>query len=116
VPADGGAGGGGGGGDDEDARSAGGGSSDSDSAHVVPVPPDGSDMVCAVCGEPFRKAYDDGAESWVYRGAVVIDGEYYHASCASSLHYGVGGDGGGAAGSGLGSPRGPDVEGLEGGR
>lgn len=67
--------------DDDDARSQ--HSSDSDSAHVVPVPDDAQDVTCAVCGEPFHKAYDDASEAWVYRGAVIINGEYYHAACAS---------------------------------
>lgn len=68
-----------------------------DAAHTVPAPPTGGDVQCSVCGEPFRKAYDDESEAWVYRNAVNLPGgdgtDIAHVACAGPLATAVGGAG-----------------------
>ena len=70
-------------GGDRDARSI--GSADADAeAHCVPAPT--PDVPCAICGEPFRKRYDDAAEAYVYTGAAAAaDGSLHHVACARAL-------------------------------
>jgi hypothetical protein len=65
----------------DDARSV--GSSDSDSEHVVPAYDPAA--TCAVCGEGFNRRWDEDAETWVLKGAVMLAEDVYHTACASSL-------------------------------
>ena len=71
---------------DADGRSV--SSSDSDvDAHTVPAPT--PDVSCSICGEPFRKRYNEAAEMWVYTGAARAgpeDGDdLHHIACATAL-------------------------------
>jgi CID domain len=45
----------------------------------------GAKAKCVVCGEPFEREFDEDSEEWVFRGAVSIQNELYHVSCATSL-------------------------------
>jgi hypothetical protein len=89
---------GGGAGSHDDARSV--GSSDSDSEHVVPAYDPAA--TCAVCGEGFNRRWDEDAETWVLKGAVMLAEDVYHTACASSLDP----FGAAAAGAGGGGGRG----------
>jgi hypothetical protein len=57
--------------------------SDSEAEMTVPVRAHDPDTTCAVCGETFKRAWDDDADEWVFKGALVLGGELYHASCAA---------------------------------
>jgi len=65
---------------DDDAASTS-GSSDGDNEHVVLARV--ANAVCAICGEPFQRRWDDGREDWVYVGALTLEGgALAHAVCA----------------------------------
>ena len=75
---------------DGDGRSV--GSADSDAAAQT-VPAQTPDVPCSICGEPFRKRYDEASEMWVYTGASYsadgVEGGgspvLQHVSCATAL-------------------------------
>jgi len=49
----------------------------------VPVP-DGSELAshtCRICKEPFQSEWSEDLEEWIWRNAVLIEGNHYHASC-----------------------------------
>lgn len=49
----------------------------------VPVP-DGSELAshpCRICKEPFQSEWSEDLEEWIWRNAVLIESNYYHASC-----------------------------------
>lgn len=85
----------------EDAASA--ASKVDDSSHVVRVDrvtgASASDAAtCAVCGDEFKKKFDDETESWVYVGAVLgSDGRLYHVSCAGPTSPAAAADGDGGS-------------------
>jgi hypothetical protein len=57
------------------------------------VPARTPDEPCAICGEAFRKRYDEAEEAWMYVGAAVGEDEQgagglrplHHVACASAL-------------------------------
>lgn len=53
-------------------------------AHAFVIVPHGSELAsrpCRICKEPFQSEWSEEVEEWIWRNAVLIDGEYYHASC-----------------------------------